>query len=214
MKFILISLTFLLSLNSFADTRSYDRTWLGLFSKRKLADTGYTIHTELQARMDNDRFTQQQTLLRTGVLKNLNEKNDIGFLIAFVETDKHWETRPTFQHVYTFLKNDVNTITFRSRFEYRVREDQEARSGRYRGQLKYHRALENKKAFLIWEEPFLNMTNEDWTGDRVFERNRFFIGMGLPFVDNTNFEVGYMNQYTPRETRATVEHIATVYYYY
>lgn len=214
MRLILLTITALLSLSSFADTRTYDRTWLGLFSNRKLEETKYSIWTEGQARMDNDRFTQQQTLLRTGLLRNVNEKNDIGFIVAFVETDKHWETRPTFQHVYLFFKNDVNTISLRNRFEYRVREDQEAKSGRYRGQLKYHRALENKKAFIIWEEPFLNMTNEDWTGNRVFERNRFFIGMGLPFADKTNFEVGYMNQYTPRDTRSTVEHIATFYYYY
>lgn len=214
MRFVLLVITVLLSFNTVADTRSFDRTWLGLFGKRKLADTGYTIWTEGQARMDNDRFTQQQLLLRPGVLKNINEKNDIGFLIAFVETDTNWETRPTFQHIYTFLKNDVHTVSFRSRFEYRVREDQEARSGRYRGQLKYHRTLEKHKAFIIWEEPFLNMTNEDWTGNRVFERNRFFIGMGLPFVDETVFEVGYMNQYTPRETRSTIDHIAAVYYFY
>lgn len=213
MKIFVFFISVIFNLESFADTRSYDRTWFGLFSKRSLSDSDYSIWTEGQARLDNDEFTSQQVLLRPGVLKKINDKNDIGFLIAFVEMNKVWETRPTFQYIYTFAKNDVHTISLRNRFEYRKREDQDAVSGRYRGLLRFQFSLENKKAFIIWDEPFLNMTNEDWTGNRIFERNRFFIGMGIPFLD-TNFEVGYMNQYTPRDTRTTVEHIATVYYFY
>lgn len=214
MRFVALTIIALVSSGVFADTKTFDRTWLGLFSKRKLAGTDYSIWTEGQARMDNERFTQQQLLLRPGVLKYINEKNDIGFLVAFSEMEKHWETRPTFQHAYKILKNVYHTLSYRSRFEYRVREDQDSRSGRYRGQLKYLRSLENKKGLLLWDELFVNLTNEDWTGNRIVERNRFFIGVELPFVDNTNFEVGYMNQYIPRETQSTVDHIAVVYYYY
>jgi hypothetical protein len=214
MKMIFLILTTLFAMESFADTRSFDRTWLGLFNKRKFENTNYSFWTEAQLRLDNDEFNAQQVLIRPGVLKKINDENEIGFLIAFSEIEKNWETRPTFQHAYTIIKNEPNTLSYRSRIEYRVREDQEAVSGRYRGQLKWHKSLESGNAFILWDELFLNITREDWTGDRLVERNRFFIGMGIPFVDKTNFEVGYMNQHTPRSDRTTIDHVLILFFYY
>lgn len=206
----------LFSLQTMADDRSLDRTWLGLFGKRKVTDNTF-IWTEGQARLDNDRFTDQQILLRPGLLRKLDDKNELGLLYAFVETSsgtrRTREHRPTLQYVHTFLKNDSGTLSLRNRLEYRKREDLDAISGRYRGLLRYQHTLEGKRSLIFWEEPFINVTKEDWTGSRILERNRLFAGVGIPIGD-TSLEVGYMNQYTPRKNRAIFEHILTVYYFY
>ena len=207
MKFILLVISLLFVSQGFANSRSYDRTWLGLFGKRAIGEK-YYIWTEGQARLDNNRFTDEQILLRPGVLRKLDDKNEIGLLYAFVETKRIREHRPTFQYVHSFLKEKERSFSMRNRFEYRKREDLKTVSGRYRGLIRYEHA-----SYIIWEEPFINITREDWTGNRFFERNRFFLGKAIPF-DDTKLEIGYMNQFTPRKNKDTIEHILTAYFYY
>lgn len=202
--FILLSL---LSFNLFAESRSYDRTWLGLFNKHQL-EKQYSIWTEAQARMDNDKFTNQQLLLRVGLLKKIDDKNELGLIYAHVQTDIVREHRPTFQFTHTFLKSDVSQLSLRNRFEVRKLENNDAISGRYRGALRYQ-----SNHFVMWDEPFLTFTREDWTGLRMVERNRFFIGPILNF-DDMNLEVGYLNQYIPRKSKTTIDHILAIYLFY
>jgi hypothetical protein len=212
MKIIFIFLILVFSTNSFAETRTFDRAWLGIFGKRKIGDTHFFIWTEGQMRMDNDYFIKQQMLFRNGVLMKLDDKNEIGLLYAYVETDgAPDEHRPTFQYARSFFKTEVHTLSLRNRFEYRKRESNNAVSGRYRAQVRYQYFREGKKSWIVWDEPFLNMTHEDWTGNRLVERNRAFLGFGIPLYD-TNLEIGYMNQYTPRKSRSSSEHVFVIYY--
>lgn len=200
--FILIS-GLIFTTNLIADSRSFDRTWLGLFNK-KVVSKNYSIWTEAQARMDNDKFTNQQLLLRAGVLKSLNENSEIGLIYGHIQTDDLREHRPTLQYNYTFS----SSLLLRNRIEYRKLENNDAVSGRYRAMIRYQNG-----SLVIWEEPFLTFTNEDWTGNRIFERNRFFVGSSLKLAE-TKLEIGYMNQFTPRSGTSTIEHILTLYLFY
>jgi hypothetical protein len=214
MKIILSLILLFICANSFAASRTFDRTWLGVFGKKKIGDTRFFVWTEGQMRMDNDYFTKQQMLLRNGVLMKIDDKNEIGLLYTYVETDgAPDEHRPTFQYIHSFFKTEVHGLSIRNRFEYRKREGINTSSGRYRGQVRYQHFLESKKSWIVWDEPFLNISHEDWTGKRLIERNRAFIGLGLPFYD-TNLEIGYMNQYTPRNNRSTSEHVLVLYYFF
>jgi hypothetical protein len=207
MKSILILFVFFFCTNSFANNRSFDRTWLGLFNKKKMAND-FSIWTEAQARMDNDRFNNQQLILRAGVLKSLDLKNEVGLIYGHIQTDQLREHRPTFQFSHTFLKTDSSAFSLRNRIEYRKLENQKASSGRYRGLLRFQCGQ-----LIVWDEPFLTFTSEDWTGNRVFERNRFFAGRNLNFQD-VNLEFGYLNQFVPRTNRTTTEHILVLYIFY
>lgn len=207
MKTFIFFLASIFTLTCFADTRSFDRTWLGLFNKKEVSEN-YFIWAEGQARMDNEKFTNQQLLLRTGVLRKLDDKNEVGLLYGYIQTGDVNEHRPTLQYSHTFFKDEASSLSLRNRLEYRKQEGNETVSGRYRGSLRYQR-----HSYIIWDEPFLNITHEDWTGDRIFERNRFFVGHASKF-EKMNLEVGYMNQYTPRSDRTTVEHILVLYLFY
>ena len=207
MKILILLLSVLIVTHSFADTRSYDRTWLGLFNKKKVAED-YSMWAEAQARMDNDEFTGQQILLRTGLLKTLDDKNEAALMYGYIITGDVREHRPTLQYAHTFFKNETSTLSLRNRFEYRKLENNDTVSGRYRAALRYQ-----KGSYIIWDEPFLNITHEDWTGNRLVERNRFFVGKSFKFQE-MNLEAGYMNQYVPRSSRTTSEHILTLYLFY
>lgn len=207
MKILILLLVTFLASNTLAEVRSNDRTWLGLFNKKEVTED-FSIWAEAQARMDNDEFTGQQILLRTGLLKSFDDKNEAGLMYGYILTGDVREHRPTFQYGITFFKSGASTLSLRNRFEYRKLEDNNTVSGRYRAALRYQ-----WDSYIVWDEPFLNITHEDWTGNRLVERNRFFIGKSFK-VQEMNLEAGYMNQYVPRSSRTTYEHILTLYLFY
>ena len=134
--------------------------------------------------MDNDEFSAQQILMRTGLLKTINDKNEAGLIYGYILTDNIREHRPTLQYSHTFFRNQSSVLFLRNRFEYRKQEGNETVSGRYRGSLRYQTA-----GYIVWEEPFLNITHEDWTGNRIVERNRFFVGKSFK-IQEMNLEAG------------------------
>lgn len=213
MKYILLFLLSSLTTSlAVADSRSFDRTWIGLFGKTEIAPKVF-IWNELQLRMDNDRFTNQQLLLRPGLLYKFSDKLEGGILYAYVETGRIQENRPTLQLVQLLKDSSESKWSLRHRMEFRLREDVDADSLRYRALLRFQKNLSEDLSVILWDEPFLNATNEDWTGNRIFERNRAFIGMGFKFL-KVSAEIGYMNQFTPRTERDIHEHILTTYFFY
>jgi hypothetical protein len=96
-------------------------------------------------RVDNERFTKQQLLLRNGIPMRIDDKNDIGLLYTYVETDGATdEHRPTFQYSHSLFKTEVHALSLRNRFEDRKREGIRSISGRYRGQVRYQYFEESK----------------------------------------------------------------------
>jgi hypothetical protein len=213
MKYLLlIILFFSVIFTAAADTRTLDRTWIGLFGKTSISES-VSIWNEVQPRLDNDRVTLQQLMIRPGLLMKFSEKLEGGILYGFIETERLKEHRPTLQLVQTFSNTISGSLSLRNRLEFRQREDLEAQSIRYRGAFRFQHNLDPVKSFIAWEEPFFNLTREDWSGDRLFERNRIFAGMGFKFM-KMRLEAGYMNQYTPRQASELIEHILTLYLFY
>lgn len=213
MKFLpFIALFTVIHFSVYADTRSHDRTWLGLFGKSSISENLY-IWNELQPRLDNDRMTLQQLMIRPGLIYKLTDSLEAGLLYAYVETGPLKEHRPTLQIDQTIFRNALRKLSLRNRLEFRRKEDVEAKSIRYRGSFRYQHKIRDGRSWIIWDEPFLNITNEDWTGNRIFERNRAFVGMGFEFL-KMRMEAGYMNQLTPRSQRDEIDHILTLYFFY
>ena len=211
MKFIFFFSQILLTLNSIAETKDEQRVWLGLFGIKELSSS-YDLWVETQLRHDETNHTMAQTLNRFGVLRKVDEHHEFGFLFAYVQTGLTKEYRPTLQYVYK-NKLDINSFSIRNRLEGRDIENDDANSIRFRSQLRFSRPLNTQYELLLWEEPFLNLTREEWSGDRLFERNRVFAGVRINF-EKVKFEVGYMNQYVPRETQDISEHILTLYLFF
>jgi hypothetical protein len=208
MKFILVLILTLLTLPSMAETKEEQRVWFGMFGRKEVAPN-YDLWAEFQLRHDETNQTMAQTLNRFGVLRKINEQHEFGFLFAYVQTGLVKEYRPTLQYAYK-NKIDINSFSIRNRLEGRDLENTDADSLRFRSLLRFSRPLNPKYELVIWDEPFLNLTRETWSGDRLFERNRAFAGLRINF-EKINFEVGYMNQYIPRETQDLSEHILTLY---
>jgi hypothetical protein len=197
---------------SWSDSRSFPRTWLGLFSKNNFAENTY-FWQEVQLRYDNQSTTMQQTLLRFGPLKKITPHQEIGLILCFVQTGLTKEYRPTFQHIYKWDEFNQYHFSLRSRLEARQIEDNPDFSLRTRFQLRLQKNINTDYSFVTWEEPWFNLTDDNWTGNRTFERNRAFLGMRF-----TSFalqpEIGYLHQFVPRHNRDTHEHILTLYLFY
>ena len=202
----------LIALSVHAKDRSYSRNWLGVFGKKNIAQD-VSFWEEVQFRYDLNEGQMQQTLVRFGLLKNVTPKQEIGALMGFIQTGITKEYRPTFQHMYNTSIEDELHFNLRSRLEFRDVEDVEANSIRYRLLASARKKISSRLSPLIWDELFVNLTNEDWTGDRTFERNRFFAGIR---VDESygRWEVGYLNQFVPRKNQDTLEHVLVLYFFY
>lgn len=212
--FILVLSVLFISSFATANDRYEDRTWIGLFGKRNLKND-YSLWSEFQLRYDNTRTTMQQTLIRFGPLKQVNEKNEIGFLAGYIQTGITKEYRPTLQHVYFFSKEPPNAWLIRSRLEARILEDNDDFSLRLRTLLRFQKLIKDNYSFVLWDEPFVNATDDRWNDRRFFDRNRLFIGTRIAFIEsNTVLELGYMNQYVPRNNIDLYEHILTAYLFF
>ncbi len=186
-------------------------TWFGLFGKKSLAPQ-YSLWQELQLRYTNEEGSMQQILTRFGVLRTLNSRHEVGAIMGYVQTGLSREYRPTLQHIYTAGGGEHNML-FRSRLEWRDLENNDQNSIRYRLQALYRNQFTADKALILWEEPFFNLIETNWNGNHSFERNRAFAGIRSDYEAH-KIDVGYLNQYIPRQGRNVSEHTLVLYLYY
>ncbi len=210
-KILLFLFLILIQSPSFADMRNEQRTWLGLFAQKKIT-SNLNLWAETQLRHDETHQTMNQVLNRFGLIKPISENHEIGFLFAYVQSDSAKEYRPTFQYSYK-VQRESNFFTLRNRLELRDVEQQDAKSVRWRSLARWSHALNASYDFLIWDEPFLNLSHEKWTGERLFERNRLFIGTKIKWSELA-FELGYLNQFIPRATKSIQEHTLVTYLFF
>jgi hypothetical protein len=192
--------------------KEYAKTWVGVFTKKNL-DQDYSVWQEAQFRYAFNEGSMQQTLLRFGLLKKIDEHHEMGAIMGFVQTGLTKEYRPTFQHVYSTSNSSDMFYSVRSRLEFRDIENDDALSLRYRLLLSARYALTPTLSPMLWNEAFVNSTRESWTGDRFYERNRLFLGLRIDRPTH-RWEVGYMNQYIPRQNVDTIEHILMLYLFF
>lgn len=197
---------------SFA-TETTNNWWLGTFARKKLTEH-FTGHLETQIRNSFEDGQVGQILYRTGVLykPNLESSQYFGFLYGIIQTGTPVERRYAFEHGIHYINDGVNTLGHRIRFEGRDLSGGSNDSFRFRYLLRYSKQF-NKLSGIIWDEAFINVTDEEDRNQERLERNRLFLGLGFKAF-NTRFEVGYLNQFVPRKTQDTMEHIATVYWFF
>ena len=198
--------------NGYAWDADHHRQWIGVFNKKKFKED-YSFWQEYQWRYNADQGRTQQTLLRFGVLKQVSSAHEVGFLLGLVESGVTQEIRPTIQHTYVHDLDEENILSLRSRLEYRDIEKNSVQSLRYRIHTGFRHLLNLRYSLLISNELFLNLTREQWSGDRAIERNRLFTGLRID-ESYGRWEVGYLYQHAPRQTASIQEHIAVLYFYF
>jgi hypothetical protein len=218
MKVIFIIVFAILSVDQvFPAEREEQRIWLGLVAKKKITEH-YNLWAETQLRYDETHQTMNQTLNRFGLLRSLNEHHEVGLLFAFIQTGLMKEYRPALHYLYQ-NNGIINSFSIRNRLEGREIEDSKTISGsgadslRFRSQIRWAHTLSPVYDIVLWDEPFLNLTHEKWTGNRLIERNRLFLGTRIK-SEHIHFEVGYMNQYIPRNDVSMHEHALVFYIFF
>lgn len=202
----------ILLIPSFANaTDSKFSGWLGTFTKKKLDDT-YSFWAETQLRHGIDVGSTNQILYRTGLLAKINDNHGVGFLYAYIQGGNNKEHRWTLQHTQKYGEWIGANFSHRARVEARFLEDDSDDAARFRYLLRADKVI-SKYNLVIWDEAFINLTDNAWTGSRTFDRNRFFLGLKHQF-ENFRVEWGYLNQFVPRETEDTIEHIVTLYAFF
>jgi hypothetical protein len=185
--------------------------WFGSFGKKQIFED-YSYFAEFQLRYNTNQTEMAQALVRTGVLKSMSDRHELGVLFAYVETGEIKEYRPTLQHLYRFNLEPSVSMGLRSRLEHRDLEKRGDSSLRYRAMVRAEAPIQNNYRFVVADEVFFNLTREPWTGNRSVDRNRFFVGIQKAFAQ-ISLETGYLNQFVFRDSDLS-EHLIVVYLLY
>jgi hypothetical protein len=188
------------------------RAWLGLFGRKTLSDTRSFWH-EAQFRYDLGRSGMQQLLARAGILQAVGGPHEFGWILGYIQSGTTQEFRPTLQYSATVALEDTHFFGLRVRGEWRRLNIHPDNSLRFRTLVSYRLTVSPRTSFLVWDEPFLNLTREEWSGNRLFERNRLFLGIRLDGMKD-RIEFGYLNQMIPRFSSSVSEHTLVLYYFY
>lgn len=194
--------------------------WYMYFFTKKFKDSQFGIQGDYQFRNWNVGGDLEQLLLRTGVTyqpKNTNVTFTLGY--AFISTGDFGESDSTFpeHRLYqeALLPQKVGGrffLTHRFRYEQRWVENQDFRT-RYRYSLFMNVPLngqELKKGVVylaLYNELFINGQTDIGDGRTVqlFDRNRFYTGLGYGLRTNMRMQLGLMNQTTVAFTKPQLQ---------
>ena len=212
----LFAVAFLFISNSSFALENNKSSWLGTFANIKLTEK-FNYWIETQVRYNLDLGNTAQVLYRTGVLQKMSETQGLGYLYAFIQSGNAKEHRLTLQHTQNYGNFSEVKLSHRARLESRFLEDdvQSYDTGaRVRYLLRAEKLHSHHYAFVIWDEVFINLNKTSWNGNDHLDRNRFFIGVKKGFLNSNHFEIGYLNQFVPRDSGDISEHIATFYFFF
>jgi hypothetical protein len=213
LKKIGILLLLLIYNNCFSQKISQDqRVWFAYTGQFKVSEK-WGCHIEAQFRLDNQLEQNLQNLFRVGSIYYLSKSENISGGYALVNTynasldeffkeNRFWEQ----YQVNKKWNDNTNTIIHRFRLEQRWVEQLAAESNatNYQNRLRYlNRNLvrianlksSNQEIYaIIQDEVFMNMGNNK-VNSKIIDQNRFLIGLGLNYNDNSRLELGYMNHF-------------------
>lgn len=213
LKKIGIVLLLLIYNNCFSQKTVQDqRVWFAYTGQYKVFEN-WGCHIEAQFRLDNQLQQNLQNLFRIGGIYYLSKTKTISGGYALVNTynaslaEFYRENRFWEQYQLNEKWNDnKNTIIHRFRLEQRLVEQlvTESNATNYQNRFRYlNRNLfhianlrsSNEEVYaIVQDEIFLTLGN-NVINSKVIDQNRFLIGLGLNYNNNTRLELGYMNQF-------------------
>jgi hypothetical protein len=203
-KLFLLALV-LCPLLSYAE-RTLSGLWLGAFSKTEVT-SDYAGWMETQIRNNSSNGQVDQFLFRTGLLGKYAEQ-EVGLLVAVIQTGATLERRYALQHTKTLVQWDGSRLNQRWRLEFRDFHSTTNDSTRLRSLLRYVHLMSGFEA-IVWDEVFANITDESNRNQRFIERNRLFLGVQVD-VGKIKVEIGYLNQVVFRKNNDLIEHVGVI----
>lgn len=217
-KFFTLIIVIAFSTISFGQNTKEDDlgAWYMYFYTAKFKESRFGIQGDFQYRNFNLGGDLEQLLLRSGVTYNPKNTNVVLTLgVANITTGAIGENDDTFNEnrIYqeALLPQKIGEriyLTHRFRYEQRFVENQDFRT-RYRYNLFVNvpfnkKILEKDAIYLaLYNELFLN--GESNIGNNrsvgVFDRNRFYAGLGYGINNKMRVQLGFMNQSTENNGR-------------
>lgn len=212
-KLILASLMLFLGTNAFSQNTSEDDSgaWYMYFYTAKFNESRFGFQGDVQYRNFNLMGDLEQLLIRSGATftpKNANITFTLG--VANVTSGVLGENNNTsnenrlYQEALLPQKVGNRTyLTHRFRYEQRFVENQDFRT-RFRYNLFLNLALnkpnieKNTLYLALYNELFINGETHIGNNQKVpvFDRNRFYAGLGYAFSNKLRLQLGFMNQST------------------
>ena len=180
----------------------------------------YRYWLEGQGRFNDDGSRFNQGILRTAIGRRLTEQARGWLGYAWIPDDPINNPNDFHEHrVFQQLTYNSTTpwtaaeFASRTRLEQRIRSNGDDLGVRFRQFVKLSiNAFVSETIYLsLWDEVFINFNDTDWGQDTGLDQNRLFFGLGVELDENTKTEIGYLQQYVPRDNRRdALNHILSV----
>ena len=161
---------------------------------------------DAQIRVSDAGVGVNQYLLRPAIGFQLDKSFQAWFGYARLETDRRrgssvHENRYWQQLNWKAGQWKGGAMTVRARLQQRSLSTGDDLGLVLRLMLKYVRPLDGpgSRYFAASVEPFVNLRDTDWGADKGLGQNRVVLAVGQRIGGNAVLELGYMNQYIPRE---------------
>lgn len=184
------------------------RVWFSYLGQYKVSEK-WGMHVEGLLRMDNELSQNLQNAFRVGGIYYLSSKESITAGYALVHTyspslDKFGVENRLWEQYQVINKWKKNTMMHRLRLEQRWVEQLATNSTAYQNRFRYlNRNLfhirslnsgKNEIYAVLQDEIFITL-GENKINSKFMDQNRFLVGLGFNYHNNTRFELGYMNQF-------------------
>ncbi|MFM1977702.1 MAG: hypothetical protein RLZZ151_217 [Pseudomonadota bacterium] len=210
----LILATLISCKNAIAETIEDGRYWFSLYTQGPLPKENFYWSLDIHPRWREEGRNFDTLILRPSLIYKITPKTSIW--TGYDTINNHPAGQSSFQEnrlweqvMHQFEQFGALTLTVRTRFEQRDREDYSDIAHRLRQMVRATTpsSLHQQLSWVIWDELFINLNQTDWGVMRGTDQNRLFLGANWKFDELSNLEVGYINQYVNGKTIDRENHI-------
>lgn len=210
----LILATLISCKNAIAETIEDGRYWFSLYSQGPLPKENFYWSLDIHPRWREEGRNFDTLILRPSLIYKITPKTSIW--TGYDTINNHPAGQSSFQEnrlweqvMHQFEPFGALTLTVRTRFEQRDREDYSDIAHRLRQMVRATTpsSLHQQLSWVVWDELFINLNQTDWGVMRGTDQNRLFLGANWKFDELSNLEVGYINQYVNGKTIDRENHI-------
>lgn len=210
----LILATLISCKNAIAETIEDGRYWFSLYTQGPLPKENFYWSLDIHPRWREEGRNFDTLILRPSLIYKITPKTSIW--TGYDTINNHPAGQSSFQEnrlweqvMHQFEPFGALTLTVRTRFEQRDREDYSDIAHRLRQMVRATTpsSLHQQLSWVVWNELFINLNQTDWGVMRGTDQNRLFLGANWKFDELSNLEVGYINQYVNGKTIDRENHI-------
>ncbi len=210
----LILATLISCKNAIAETIEDGRYWFSLYTQGPLPKENFYWSLDIHPRWREEGRNFDTLILRPSLIYKITPKTSIW--TGYDTINNHPAGQSSFQEnrlweqvMHQFETFGGLTLTVRTRFEQRDREDYSDIAHRLRHMVRATTpsSLHQQLSWVVWNELFINLNQTDWGVMRGTDQNRLFLGANWKFDELSNLEVGYINQYVNGKTIDRENHI-------